>query len=65
MIWSGPPPKRGDVMAALMLAGLAVVLGLGWFLNWGKGDLTNNFGFGPEWDCKNVANSEPVCIKKR
>lgn len=21
-------------------------------------------GFGPDWDCKSVPNSEPVCIKK-
>lgn len=21
-------------------------------------------GFGPDWDCKSIPNSEPVCIKK-
>ena len=24
-----------------------------------------NFGFGPEWQCTNMPNSEPVCIKTR
>ena len=25
----------------------------------------NNFGFGPDWQCTQTPNSEPVCIKKR
>jgi hypothetical protein len=68
MRWPWLPPRRGDVMAGVLLIVLFAIFVLsivayprvGWPLFWGK----SNFGFGPEWDCHWVGKGEPYCIKK-
>jgi len=55
-IWLARDLKK-ILIAAILVAGIFVVAI--WFPNW-----RHNFGFGPEWSCTNMANSEPICAKR-
>jgi hypothetical protein len=55
---------RGDVLGAAFVLILLVVLAfLAVAFPAGVHQATNA-GFGPDWDCKFVPNSEPVCVKR-
>jgi hypothetical protein len=55
--------NRGEFRAILLALALLVALALiairshGFFLG-------SNAGFAPGWECTQVPNSEPVCVKK-
>jgi hypothetical protein len=61
MKWPQWYPTRADIMgvlfAVVLLFSVAVAAILG-------PQQRTNFGFGPDWDCKVVPKSEPICIKK-
>lgn len=52
------------LLIALPLCGLAIYTT--WQFVTHPSAMTNaNFGFGPEWQCTKLPNTEPVCIKMR
>jgi hypothetical protein len=61
--WPWLPPSRGDVSAisfgvvVLIVVLCSLVVGRPYF--WSN----SNWGFGPEWRCAYVPQSEPICIK--
>jgi hypothetical protein len=59
-----PPRKRGDIVAAALLAFFLVVLLVVGILR--PAGLLNgfNFGFGPEMECTGVGYGDPVCLRK-
>jgi hypothetical protein len=63
MKWRWLPPSKGD-LAAIILAVLFASLAVFTLVrppNYGR---MWHHGFGPEWDCSYLPESEPVCIKK-
>lgn len=65
--WPWLPPSRGDIIALAIGVALTIVLLYSlivprpYFLwIWWNA----NRGFGPEWDCSYVPQSEPICIKR-
>jgi hypothetical protein len=60
--WPWLPPGRAELVAiALGIALLAAVLFAMLKLpNFGS----SSHGFGPDWDCTAVPNSEAVCVKR-
>jgi hypothetical protein len=48
---------RDVIVLTVVIVGLAVL-----FLD--ALPKPNNFGFGPEWDCRPVPTGEPICTKK-
>jgi hypothetical protein len=56
-----------DWFEALLAAALAGTLLLYYLMQPGVGrpGLDANFGFGPDWVCKNPGTGEPVCVKKQ
>ncbi len=50
---------RAIVLGVALVAGFLVIaiVSRGFFIG-------RSAGFGPEWDCTRVPNSEPVCVKK-
>lgn len=61
MLWPFPPPRRRDVLLAVVIVALA-----GAYLAVMNLHQPNavNWGFGPEWECANNGQGEPVCVKK-
>ena len=62
MKWPHWYPTRADVIGVLFVVALLCVVAAAAVL--GPQQRTNNAGFGPNWECKAVPNSEPICIKK-
>jgi hypothetical protein len=65
MTWPWRPPSVGDMVAIISAVILAVAL------VWGLlkspsfvARYQRPNGFGPDWDCANTPNSEPVCVKR-
>ena len=61
-----PPPSRGEVIATILGIVVAAVFMVGvvkfpWWSGW---YWASNQGFGPDWVCTPVPQSEQVCIKK-
>ena len=55
-------PTWADIVGVLFVVALLRVVAAAAVL--GPQQRTNNAGFGPDWECKAVPNSEPICIKK-
>jgi hypothetical protein len=62
MKWLQWYPTRADVIGALFVVALLSNVAAAAVL--GPQQRTNNAGFGLDWECKAVPNSEPICIKK-
>ncbi len=62
MKWPQWYPTRADVIGVLFVVALLGVVAVAAIK--GPQQRTNNAGFGPDWDCTAVPNSEPICIKK-
>lgn len=61
-----PPPSRGEVIAIALGIVFAAVFMVGvvkfpWWSGW---YWASNRGFGPDWVCTPVPESEQVCVKK-
>jgi hypothetical protein len=54
---------RGDVLGAAFVLVLLVVLAF-LAVAFPTGVRRTNAGFGPEWECTLVPNSEPICVKR-
>jgi len=61
MRWPHWYPTRADILGILFAL---VVIGVSASLLMRFPSVHHATGFGPDWDCKSVPNSEPVCIKK-
>jgi hypothetical protein len=64
--WPWLPPGPGDIIAIAIGIGLAVALLLSIIVSphfW-RTSPNSNSGFGPEWNCTYVPQSEPVCTKR-
>jgi hypothetical protein len=48
------------LLVTAMIVGTLVCL----FVVYPGGIRGRNFGFGPEWSCTYIPNSDPVCVKK-
>jgi hypothetical protein len=55
---------RGDVLGAAFVLVLLVALAFLAVAFPAGVRQTTNAGFGPEWDCKLVPQSEPICVKR-
>jgi hypothetical protein len=56
------PAKRGDILAIALALVLLAAAVFGLMFN--DPQRKTNFGFGPEWDCKEQGHGDPVCIKR-
>ena len=61
MKWPWSRPSRGDAIAIVLLIAIVTVFAFAAVKHAGWGRAT---GFGPEWDCTNVGQGDPVCVKK-
>lgn len=63
MRWPWPPFRRGEMIAGAVCItfGVAFLFALIKFAHLRQAP---NTGFGPDWDCAYVPNSEPVCVKR-
>jgi hypothetical protein len=60
MKWPWPLPRLAEVLGitfAIAIICVLAVLGI-------SRQQTPNAGFGPNWDCIQVPNGEPVCVKR-
>jgi hypothetical protein len=53
--------RRGDVVAIILVAVFAGILGV-MALGGGR-NLMPNLGFGAHWDCNYPSEGDPVCVK--
>jgi hypothetical protein len=62
MRWPWLPPSPGDLaaIAIAVIIGIALVLGV---VRIGGFRRFSNWGFGPDWNCIYVPQSDPVCFK--
>jgi hypothetical protein len=61
------PPQRGDLVAILLGIGFVLLIATIIYVLSQPPSLrarTNNWGFGPGWECSSIPRGEPVCIKK-
>jgi hypothetical protein len=61
MIWPYAPIKGRDLIALVICAAVAVML----LLVAARFPNSANSGFGPDWKCENVPQSEAICVKRR
>jgi hypothetical protein len=61
MKWFQRYPTPAEAMGVLFAAALMCLVAF--VAIWGPGQQANA-GFGPDWDCKIVPQSTPICIKK-
>jgi hypothetical protein len=61
MKWLQWHPTRADIFGAVFAVTLLCVCAVAAMI--GPQQRTNA-GFGPEWDCKVIPMSEPICIRK-
>jgi hypothetical protein len=61
MKWLQWYPTRADIFGAVFAVTLLCVCAVAAIL--GPQQRTNA-GFGPDWDCKVIPKSEPICIRK-
>jgi uncharacterized integral membrane protein len=59
-------PRRGDVIAIALVAGMLIFLLLAIVIisNLERSDRRFNFGFGSDWQCNATGWLEPVCRRK-
>jgi len=58
MIWPWPPPRRGEIVAFLVLVFTVAVCALAAL--WPD---DTNWGFGTDWRCSFPGRGDPVCVK--
>jgi hypothetical protein len=63
MRWPWLPPSRGDLAAIALAVVIAIALVLG-VVKVGGFRRISNWGFGPDWNCIGVPQSDPVCFKR-
>jgi len=61
MKWPQWYPTRDEVMGVMFVVALLRLVAVAAI--WGPQQRANA-GFGPDWGCKAIPKSEPICVKK-
>jgi hypothetical protein len=64
MRWPWHLPSRGEVITVIVCVGIGAVLLFGALTKFQNSPWSSNWGFGPDWGCFRLTNSQPFCIKK-
>jgi hypothetical protein len=62
MYW--PYLTRKDIVGILLAIAILLAIFLAYLARVYWGDVPN-WGFGPEWECTNPGQGEPVCVRRR
>ena len=62
MPWPWPTPSRRDAAAVVVLIAIVAVFAFAAVMHGGWGRPRD---LGPDWDCTNPGQGDPVCVKKQ